>query len=133
MRILEEIFCSGFGKIQLNNMKKLLVLIVFIAAGIIIFLDRSIKKRELDYKSKIDSLNTQIQLKEDSIIAFKEKVDIFVDRVNRAEVKLEENQNKIKKLYKEYEVHLLSIDSYDIDELESFFASRYKESDSTKY
>lgn len=132
MLILEEIFYSDFGKTQLNNMKKTLILVIFVFVGAAIIFYRSNVKKELAYKEQIKDLNSQIKAKEDSINAFREQVDIFVDKVHRAEMQLEENQTKIKKIYKEYEVHLLSIDSYDIDELERFFSNRYKDSTSTE-
>lgn len=132
MLILEEIFYLGFGKTQLNNMKKTLILVVFVFVGAAIIFYRSSVKKELAYKQQIEDLNNQIKAKQDSINAFREQVDIFVDKVHRAEMQLEENQTKIKKIYKEYEVHLLSIDSYDIDELERFFSNRYKDSTSTE-
>ena len=132
MLILEEIFYSDFGKTQLNNMKKTLILVIFVFVGAAIIFYRSNVKKELAYKQQIEELNHQIKAKEDSINAFREQVDIFVDKVHRAEMQLEENQTKIKKIYKEYEVHLLSIDSYDINELERFFSNRYKDSISTE-
>jgi len=132
MLILEEIFYLDFGKIQLNNMKKTLILVIFVFVGAAIIFYRSSVKKELEYKQIVKDLNNQIQLKEDSINAYREQVDIFVDKVHRAEMQLEENQTKIKKIYKEYEVHLLSVDSYDIDELERFFSNRYKDSVSTQ-
>jgi len=133
MRILEAIYCLDFGKIQLNSMKKFIIITVFVFIGAAIIFYRSNVKKEIEYKKAIDSLNYQIHLKEDSIITYREKVEIFVDKVHRAEVQLQENKLKIKKIYKEYEIHLLSVDSYDIDELERFFANRYKDSTSTEY
>jgi hypothetical protein len=114
-------------------MKKFIIITVFVFIGAAIIFYRSNVKKEIEYKKAIDSLNYQIHLKEDSIIAYREKVEIFVDKVHRAEVQLQENKLKIKKIYKEYEIHLLSVDSYDIDELERFFANRYKDSTSTEY
>ena len=110
MRILEATSYLDFGKIQLNNMKKTLILVVFVFVGAAIIFYRSNVKKELAYKEQIKDLNNQIKAKEDSINAYREQVDIFVDKVHRAEMQLEENQTKIKKIYKEYEVHLLSID-----------------------
>lgn len=133
MRILEAIYCLDFGKIQLNSMKKFIIITVFVFIGAAIIFYRSNVKREVEYKKAIDSLNHQIDLREDSIIAFREQVEIFVEKVHRAETQLQENKLKIKKIYKEYEIHLLSVDSYDIDELERFFANRYKDSTSTEY
>lgn len=128
MRILEEIFYLDFGKIQLSNMKKTLILVIFVFLGAAIIFYRAGVKKELAYKQQIEDLNTKIKSKEDSIHFYEGQIDIFVDKVRRTEMKLEENQTKIKKIYKEYEVHLLSIDSYDIDELERFFSDRYKDS-----
>ena len=128
MRILEEIFYLDFGKIQLNNMKKTLILVIFVFVGAAIIFYRSGVKKDLAYKQQIEELNTKIKSKEDSIHFYEGQIDIFADKIQRTEMKLEENQTKIKKIYKEYEVHLLSIDSYDIDELERFFSDRYKDS-----
>jgi hypothetical protein len=133
MRILEAIYCLDFGKIQLSSMKKFIIITIFVFIGAAIIFYRSNVKREVEYKKAIDSLNHQIDLREDSIIAFREQVEIFVEKVHRAETQLQENKLKIKKIYKEYEIHLLSVDSYDIDELERFFANRYKDSTSTEY
>jgi peptidoglycan hydrolase CwlO-like protein len=109
-------------------MKKTLILVIFVFVGAAIIFYRSGVKKELEYKQQIEDLNTKIKSKEDSIHFYEGQIDIFVDKVHRTEMKLEENQTKIKKIYKEYEVHLLSIDSYDIDELERFFSDRYKDS-----
>ena len=128
MRILEEIFYLDFGKIQLNNMKKTLILVIFVFVGAAIIFYRSGVKKDLAYKQQIEELNTKIKSKEDSIHFYEGQIDIFADKIQRTEMKLEENQTKIKKIYKEYEAHLLSIDSYDIDELERFFSDRYKDS-----
>jgi uncharacterized protein (UPF0335 family) len=114
-------------------MKKFIIITIFVFIGAAIIFYRSNVKREVEYKKAIDSLNHQIDLREDSIIAFREQVEIFVEKVHRAETQLQENKLKIKKIYKEYEIHLLSVDSYDIDELERFFANRYKDSTSTEY
>jgi peptidoglycan hydrolase CwlO-like protein len=109
-------------------MKKTLILVIFVFVGAAIIFYRAGVKKELAYKQQIEDLNTKIKSKEDSIHFYEGQIDIFVDKVHRTEMKLEENQTKIKKIYKEYEVHLLSIDSYDIDELERFFSDRYKDS-----
>lgn len=132
MLILEAIFYSDFGKIQLNSMKKTLILILFVFVGAAIIFYRSSVKKELEHKEIVKDLNNQIKSKQDSINFFRDQIDIFVDKVHRAEMQLEENQSKIKKIYKEYEVHLLSVDSYDINELERFFSNRYKDSTSTE-
>lgn len=113
-------------------MKKFVIITIFVFIGAAIIFYRSNVKKEIEYKKAIDSLTHQVHLKEDSIVAYKEQVGIFVDKVRRAEAQLEENKTKIKKIYKEYEIHLLSVDSYDIDELERFFANRYKDSTSTE-
>lgn len=113
-------------------MKKTLILVIFVFVGAAIIFYRSGVKKELAYKQQIEDLNKQIKDKEDSINAYREQVDIFIDKVHRAEMQLDENRNKIKNIYKEYEVRLLSIDSYDINELERFFAERYKDSTSTQ-
>lgn len=114
-------------------MKKFVIITIFVFIGAAIIFYRSNIKKEIEYKKAIDSLNNEIQLKEDSIVAFREQVGIFVNKVHEAEKKLEENKTKIKKIYKEYEIRLLSVDSYDIDELERFFANRYKDSTSTEH
>jgi peptidoglycan hydrolase CwlO-like protein len=109
-------------------MKKTLILVIFVFVGAAIIFYRSGVKKDLAYKQQIEELNTKIKSKEDSIHFYEGQIDIFADKIQRTEMKLEENQTKIKKIYKEYEVHLLSIDSYDIDELERFFSDRYKDS-----
>lgn len=114
-------------------MKKFVIITIFVFIGAAVIFYRSNVKKELAYKQQIEDLNNQIKAKEDSINAFREKVDIFVEKVHRAEKQLEENKTKIKKIYKEYEIHLLSVDSYDIDELERYFANRYKDSTSTEH
>lgn len=113
-------------------MKKFIIITIFVFIGAAIIFYRSNVKKDLEYQKVINDLNNQIKVKEDSIVLFREKVELFVDRVYKAEKQLEENKTKIKKIYKEYEIHLLSVDSYDIDELERFFANRYKDSTSTE-
>lgn len=80
----------------------------------------------------IDSLNAQIKIKEDSIAVFQKEICTFVDRVEIAEKKLEENKTKVKKIYEIYEVQIQTIDSYDVNQLEQFFSDRYKDKTSTK-
>lgn len=80
----------------------------------------------------IDSLNAQIKIKEDSIEVFQKEICIFVDRVEIAEKKLEENKIKVKKIYEIYEVQIQTIDSYDVNQLEQFFSDRYKDKASTE-
>jgi thioredoxin-related protein len=80
----------------------------------------------------IDSLNVEIKIKEDSILVFQKEICIFVDKVEVAEKKLEENKIKIKKIYEIYEVQIQTIDSYDVNQLEQFFSDRYKNKTSTK-
>jgi hypothetical protein len=87
---------------------------------------------ESQYEQAIDSLNVEINLKEDSIKLSQVKIDTLEHRVEVAETKLEENQGKVKKIYETYEVQIQSVDSYDINQLEQFFSDRYKDTSSTK-
>ena len=128
MRILEEILHLGFGKIQWNKRKKYIIVALFaFVAATILFYGKGYKK-EKEYKSVIENLNNQIEKKEDSIVLFEKEVEKFEDRIDSAEQKIEENKGKIKTIYKGYEVQVITIDSYDIDELEQFFAKRYPDS-----
>jgi hypothetical protein len=82
---------------------------------------------ESEYVQAIDSLNVEIHLKEDSIKISQVKIDTLEHRVEVAEIKLEENQGKVRKIYETYEVQIQSVDSYDINQLEQFFSDRYKD------
>ena len=85
-------------------MKKTLILVIFVFVGAAIIFYRSGVKKELAYKQQIEDLNKQIKDKEDSINAYREQVDIFIDKVHRAEMQLDENRNKIKNKTKNHKI-----------------------------
>ena len=87
---------------------------------------------ESEYEQAIDSLNVEIHLKEDSIKISQVKIDTLEHMVEVAETKLEENQDKVRKIYETYEVQVQSVDSYDINQLEQFFSDRYKDTSSSE-
>lgn len=112
-------------------MKTVIAIIIVIVGCLLIFN----QYQGYDFKKSekiIDSLNAQIKIKEDSIAVFQKEICIFVDRVEVAEKKLEENRNKVKKIYEIYEVQIQTIDSYDVNQLEQFFSDRYKDKASTQ-
>ena len=112
-------------------MKTVIAIIVVIAGCLLVFN----QYQGYDFKKSekvIDSLNAQIKIKQDSIAVFQKEICIFVDRVEIAEKKLEENRNKVKKIYEIYEVQIQTIDSYDVNQLEQFFSDRYKDKASTQ-
>lgn len=132
MRTLEVIFYLDSGKTQLNNMKKIIsILIVFLIVFVTYFYYPNPLVVE-KYETKIDSLNVEIQIKKDSIEIAENKINLLEDKVFFAEEKLEENKKKVKKIYEDYEVQIQTIDSYDIDQLEQFFSDRYQDSTSTQ-
>jgi predicted nucleic acid-binding Zn-ribbon protein len=108
----------------------------YIIAGIIIIIAIALlypgSYDNSKYEKAIDSLNVEIQIKEDSIKVAQVKIDTLEHRVEVAETKLEENQGKVRKIYETYEIQIQSVDSYDIDQLEQFFSDRYKDTASTE-
>jgi hypothetical protein len=113
-------------------MKKIIIIALVLLAALLVFNGYKGCSGE-DPKKIIDSLNAQIKIKEDSIVIFENKADIFADKVAIAEEKLEDNKNKVKKIYQTYEVQIQTIDSYDVAELQQFFSDRYKDTTSTQY
>lgn len=113
-------------------MKKNLVIGILIAVAIfLIFYSPGVyNKSELN--AAIDSLDTEIELKRDSIDVLETEIQVIDNKLDSAEAKLEENKGKIKTIYKEYEVQIQTVDSYDVNQLEQFFSDRYKDSSSTK-
>lgn len=109
-------------------MKKYIIVALFaFVAATILFYGKGYEK-EKEYKSVIENLNNQIKNKKDSIIIFEKEVQAFENKIDSAEQKIEENKGKIQTIYKGYEVQVITIDSYDVDELEQFFAKRYPDS-----
>lgn len=111
---------------------KTVVTIIIVLVGCLLIFNQY---QGYDFKKSeklIDSLNAQIKIKEDSIAVFQKEICKFVDRVEIAEKKLEENKIKVKKIYEIYEVQIQTIDSYDVNQLEQFFSDRYKDKASTK-
>lgn len=118
-------------------MKKTLitVILVILAATAVyfIFLDRDLNYDKQELKKTIDSLNKEINLKEDTInIKEEEEVHVFENQVERAQKTIDVNNVKIKKLNQKHEIQILTIDSYDVAQLEQFFTNRYRDSSSTK-
>lgn len=112
-------------------MKNIVIIILIVIGCLLIFN----QYQGYDFKKSekvIDSLNAQIKIKEDSIAVFQKEICTFVDKVEIAEKKLEENKIKVKKIYEIYEVQIQTIDSYDVNQLEQFFSDRYKDKASTQ-
>jgi hypothetical protein len=84
------------------------------------------------YEQAIDSLNVEIQIKQDSIKISQLKIDTLEHKVQLAEDKIRDNQGKVRKIYETYEIQIQSVDSYDINQLEQFFSDRYKDTTGTK-
>jgi preprotein translocase subunit SecF len=117
-------------------MKKTLitVILVILAATAVyfIFLDRGLNYDKQELKKTIDSLNKEIDLKEDTINIKEEEVHVFENQVERAQKTIDVNNVKIKKLNQKHEIQILTIDSYDVNQLEQFFTNRYRDSSSIK-
>jgi hypothetical protein len=109
-------------------MKKYIIVILILIVSALLLYPGSYNESE--YEQAIDSLNVEINLKEDSIKISQVKIDTLEHRVEVAETKLEENQGKVRKIYETYEVQIQSVDSYDINQLEQFFSDRYKDTSS---
>lgn len=111
---------------------KTVVAVIIILIGCLLLFNQyqgyNFKKSE----KVLDSLNVQIKIKEDSIGVFQKEICTFVDKVEVAEKKLEENKLKVKKIYEIYEVQIQTVDSYDVNQLEQFFSDRYKDKASTE-
>lgn len=117
-------------------MKKTLitVILVILAATAVyfIFLDRGLNYDKQKFEKKIDSLNKEIDRKKDTINIKEEEVHVFENQVERAQKTIDVNNVKIKKLNQKHEIQILTIDSYDVDQLEQFFTNRYRDSSSIK-
>lgn len=117
-------------------MKKTLitVILVILAAATVyfIFLDRGLNYDKKELKKTIDSLNKEIDLKEDTINIKEEEVHVFENQVEHAQKTIDANNVKIKNLNKKHEIQVLTIDSYDVLQLEQFFTDRYRDSSGTK-
>lgn len=111
-------------------MKKYIIVVLIIIVSALLLYPGSYNESE--YKQAIDSLNVEIHLKEDSIKTSQVKIDTLEHKVELAEIKLGENQGKVRKIYETYEVQIQSVDSYDVNQLEQFFSDRYKDTSSTK-
>ena len=113
-------------------MKKFIVagVLALIAAALVFFGSKRFYSDK--FKEEIESLNAEIKLQEDTIQMKEKEIEIFAEKVEIAEHKLEENKNKVKVIYKEYEVQVQTVDSYDINQLEQFFADRYADTTSSK-
>jgi hypothetical protein len=109
-------------------MKKYIIVVLILIVSALLLYPGSYNESE--YEQAIDSLNVEINLKEDSIKISQVKIDTLEHRVEVAETKLEENQGKVRKIYETYEVQIQSVDSYDINQLEQFFSDRYKDTSS---
>jgi hypothetical protein len=109
-------------------MKKYIIVILILIVSALLLYPGSYNESE--YEQAIDSLNVEINLKEDSIKISQVKIDTLEHMVEVAETKLEENQGKVRKIYETYEVQIQSVDSYDINQLEQFFSDRYKDTSS---
>jgi hypothetical protein len=77
-------------------------------------------------------MNKEIDLKEDTINIKEEEVHVFENQVERAQKTIDVNNVKIKKLNQKHEIQILTIDSYDVTQLEQFFTNRYRDSSSIK-
>ena len=110
-----------------------LILVILAAAAVyFMFLDRGLNYDKKELKKTIDSLNKEIDLKEDTINIKEEEVHEFENQVERAQKTIDANNVKIKKLNQKHEIQVLTIDSYDVNQLEQFFTDRYRDSSSTK-
>jgi uncharacterized protein YoxC len=114
-------------------MKNLIIVIVAVAFVYLIFFTfRNASYNSKDLKKTIDSLNTQISIKEDSIKLARVQIDTLNHKIEIAEQKINENQVKIVTIYKRYETKIPVIDSYDINQLELFFSEKFKDSSKAK-
>ena len=82
---------------------------------------------------KVDSLNTQIKLRDDSIKLKESEIKGFEVGIKRSQVAIDNNNDKIDELYDKFNVQVRTVDSYDVVQLEYFFTDRYKDSASIKY
>ena len=117
-------------------MKKTIItgILVILAALTVyfIFSNRGLNYDKKEFKKQIDSLNTEIDLKEDTINIKEEEIHVFEDKVDNAQKTIDDNNLKIKKLNKKYEIQILTVDNLDINQLEKFFTDRYRDTTSTK-
>jgi hypothetical protein len=117
-------------------MKKSLITVILVILAAVavyfIFLDRGLNYDKKELKKAIDSLNKEIVLKEDTINIKEEEIHVFEEKVEQAQKTIDANNIKIKNLNKKHEIQVLTIDSYDVNQLEQFFSDRYRDTTSTK-
>jgi len=113
-------------------MKKYIIPAVLALAAAALVFYGSNKFNKSKFQQEIDGLNAEIKLQEDTIQMKEKEIEVFAEKVEIAEQKLEENKGKVKVIYKEYEVQVQTVDSYDINQLEQFFANRYADTTASK-
>ena len=138
MLIYAEICYLEHGKIKQNKFMKKpiirLIILIFVLSLVYYFFFKNGKnfdKTEMDHK--VDSLNAQIKLREDSIKLKESEIKGFEVGVKRSQVAIDNNNDKIDELYDKFNVQVRTVDSYDVVQLEYFFTDRYKDSASIKY
>ena len=117
-------------------MKKtaLSVILVILAEIVIyfIFKDKGLNYDKKALKTKIDSLDNQLKLKEDTINVKEAEIQVIESKVEHAQEVINANNSKINKIRSNYEIQVRTVDSYDVIQLEKFFTDRYSDTTSIK-
>lgn len=95
---------------------------------LLVFRKPGISEKEHQQKKMIDSLTTDINHKNEFIKLLDKQLIVYDDSIAKFKNTFNNNDKKIKEIHKNYEDKVRIIDSYDVDQLESFFSNRYKDS-----
>jgi hypothetical protein len=110
-----------------------IILLIFVLGGVYYFLNVngfSFNKKE--FKQQIDSLNSQINLRDDTIKMKEQEINVFENVIENSQKSIDKNNNKINEIHETYKIQVQNIDSYDVLNLEKFFSDRYADSTDTK-
>lgn len=78
-------------------------------------------------ESKIDSLKTDNQFIVERMYELEKKQTMFFELINQNNDLIKENNKELQKLKRIYNEKINSINGYNVSQLDSFFANRYKE------
>lgn len=109
--------------------------ILLILALVVIYFIFMNSRQNYDKKAlekTIDSLNLEISNKEIIIKNKESDINTFKDKIDQAQKIIDSNNAKIKRIYIKHEIQIRDIDSYDVVQLEQFFANRYRDTSGTK-
>lgn len=78
------------------------------------------------YKKKIDSLKTLINVNKEKIESYEIRINNLNDSIKTIDYNLNQNKIKLDKLKKDYDKKMGDIGKYSVDDLNKFFTERYQ-------